>query len=163
MSVDFSSFTVFPLYPVVDGKCTCRHGATCTTAGKHPSVPWARLKKGEQVDGPKGCSYGIATGERSGIIVVDTDMKETMNGEASLALLGGLPSTFTVATPTGGFHRYYKWPGFRVRNSASELGPGIDIRGDGGFVVAPYSKHRNGGTYTVLKNIEIATLDWVLA
>lgn len=121
-------------------------------------VSWSALGKGQQVDGPVGCGYGIATGERSGVIVVDTDLKEGLDGEAALAALGGLPETFMVKTPSGGFHRYYKWPGFRVRNSTSEVGPGVDVRGDGGYVVAPYSKHRNGGVYEVVKNIEIAEL-----
>ncbi len=46
-----------------------------------------------------------------------------------------------------GMHYYFKHPGGEVRNSAGRLGPGLDIRADGGYVVAPPSRHPNGRTY----------------
>ncbi len=121
-------------------------------AGKHPSVKWSEVGKGEKVPIPEGYGRGLCTGERSGVIVIDLDRRpdKGIDGLAALQALGEVPNTLTVLTPSGGFHLYYRWPGFRVPNSASRLGPGIDIRGDGGMVVIPDSMHRNGGTYKFL-------------
>ena len=56
---------------------------------------------------------------------------------------GALPAS--VETITGrGRHVYLKWPGVPVRNSAGKLAPGLDIRGDGGYVVCPPSVHPSG-------------------
>lgn len=57
---------------------------------------------------------------------------------------GGLPPTPAVRTGSGGFHYWFVHPGLAVQNSASRLGPGIDVRGDGGYVIAPPSLHPEG-------------------
>lgn len=95
---------------------------------------------------PDGCNVGIATGNASGFFVLDIDGEE---GERSLAELveqnGELPETVTVETPRGGRHLYFRIPeGIEVHNSASRIGPKLDIRGDGGYVVAPPSRLPNG-------------------
>lgn len=82
---------------------------------------------------------GIATGR--GLIVLDVDVKDGRDGSASLKVLqvqhGDLPATFTMRTPSGGWHYYFRLPdGLEIRNSAGRLGPGLDVRGDGGYVVA---------------------------
>lgn len=153
-------FAIFPLYPIVDGKCPCSR-ENCKSVGKHPMYgQWTALTPGQHIYGPDGmnCGYGILTGAVSGIWVLDTDVKpeQGINGEDRLAELGGVPRTFTVATPSGGFHRYYKHPGFPVKTSGNEIAPGVDVRGEGGFVVAPESPHRNGGVYTILIDLPIA-------
>lgn len=88
-------------------------------------------------------NIGIATGARSGIIVVDVDVKNGAHGEDSFnALLisrGDFSDTPTSKTPSGGFHLLFKHPGIEIRNSASKLDDGIDIRCDGGYIVAPPS------------------------
>lgn len=82
-------------------------------------------------------NIGIATG--GGNAVLDVDVK-TADGFATLAALeaelGALPETFTVNTPSGGRHYYFAgtWP-----SSSNRLGPSIDTRGDGGYVLAPPS------------------------
>lgn len=91
-------------------------------------------------------NIGIACGEASGLFVVDVDGP---GGEASLAELlathGPLPLTAEVRTGKGR-HLYFRhFPG--ARNSASKLGPGIDTRGEGGYVVAPPSIHPSGAVY----------------
>lgn len=83
-------------------------------------------------------NIGIATGKESGIVVIDVDVKNGAKGRESLALLPGLPPTLTVSTPSGGWHLYYLAPPEGLRSRAGVL-PGIDIRGDGGYVVAPGS------------------------
>lgn len=106
---------------------------------------------------------GMATG--SGLIVIDTDLDPSKgkDGEAGLASLPPLPPTYTVKTPRGGRHRWYKTPdGVVLPNSSDKLASGIDIRGDGGYVVtAPSVTER--GHYQVIDGREIATLpdSWV--
>ena len=60
------------------------------------------------------------------------------------------PSTYMVATPSGGWHLYYAAPeGSKIRNSASLLGPLVDVRARGGYVVAAGSTV-GGKRYEVL-------------
>ena len=84
----------------------------------------------------------MATGEVSGFIAVDIDPRH--GGDESIAEWqaenGELPPTWTVETGGGGAHYYFKWPGQRIRNGADVL-PGVDLRGDGGYVIAAGSDH----------------------
>jgi hypothetical protein len=94
-------------------------------------------------------SIGCPTGSMSGFWVFDVD---TPNGPASLEALeaehGPLPATREQRTGSGGRHLFFKWiEGREVRNSASKLGPGLDVRGEGGYVILPPSGHLSGGTY----------------
>jgi Bifunctional DNA primase/polymerase, N-terminal/AAA domain len=88
----------------------------------------------------------IVTGADSGIFVVETDTAahgDGVDGAASLAALeaehGALPETLMAISPSGSIHRYFKHPGRYVINSESVIAPGVDVRGDGGMVVAPPS------------------------
>ena len=88
---------------------------------------------------------GIPTGRGAGIFVLDVDPKH--GGDVSLRELeqkhGPLPKTYQVRTPGTGTHYYFKdfaQGEDRLPNSAGKIAPGIDIRGDGGQVVAPGSK-----------------------
>jgi putative DNA primase/helicase len=90
-------------------------------------------------------NLAVVTGD--GLLVLDVDPKN--GGDGSLLDLqfdqGVLPTTRTVRTPSGGRHFYYRVPPDRhVPNSTSKLGPGLDIRGDGGYVAAPPSKTEKG-------------------
>jgi hypothetical protein len=157
--------TFFPLFPVtfVDGvpACGCSTGDACEDIGKHPASFWSDLSPGEQRRGQAG--HGLVTGAKSGLFVLDVDVKPGKNGFDELAKLGPLPETYAVATPSGGRHFYFAHPGKAVRTSGGALGPGLDIRGDGGYVVMPGSPHRNGGTYTVAANLPVAPAPaWLL-
>jgi hypothetical protein len=81
---------------------------------------------------------GIATGAASGVIVVDVDPRH--GGDDSLHDVerehGELPATWRCLTAGGGVHVYLAHPGGAVGNRAG-LWPGVDVRGDGGYVVAP--------------------------
>lgn len=94
---------------------------------------------------------GIATGGT--IFALDIDVSDGKTGDETLADLelqyGRLPNTATVLTGSGGQHRYFKMPnGMAIRNDAGKrLGPGLDIRGEGGQCVAPPTIHPNGTAY----------------
>jgi hypothetical protein len=85
-------------------------------------------------------------------LVVDVNHGPTKNGYASLQSLeadnGPLPRSLTVLTGSGGLHIYLASPDVKIRSSTSILAPHIDIRGEGGYVVAPPSRHISGNRYT---------------
>ena len=93
-------------------------------------------------------NVGVVTGEISNLIVLDVDPKH--GGDDSLAELerrfGPLPETVEAHTGGGGRHLYFAHPGGLVPNRVG-LAQGIDLRGDGGYVVAPPSQHPNGQLY----------------
>ncbi|MCE3234981.1 MAG: hypothetical protein K0Q50_1161 [Vampirovibrio sp.] len=94
-------------------------------------------------------NIGLVTGKRSGLLVLDVDGPM---GEASLEALmqehGNLPQTLTAATGRG-WHIYFRYPNQQdIKNDVGKkLGQGLDVRGMGGFVVAPGSRHANGSFY----------------
>ena len=83
-------------------------------------------------------NIGIATGQVSGLSVLDVDVKNGAKGRESLTELEGMAQTLTVHTPSGGCHFYYGYPegGLPSKNG---LLPGIDLKADGGYVVGPGS------------------------
>ena len=99
-------------------------------------------------------NIGIATGRRSGLLVVDVDPRKTTAWLDSMHSLA-LPATFTVKTCSGGWHLYFRFSGDERVTIGTELVPGIDWRGNGGYVVAPGSVV-NGATYEIAKNLPIA-------
>lgn len=132
-------FAVFPCKPHGKEPLT-KHG--CKDATQDPKQIAAWCKRW-----PKA-NIGIATGKASGIVCLDVDAKT--GGRETLAILedenGRLPEAPTVLTGGGGLHIYFRDPG-GVRNSASAIGAGLDVRGDGGYVIAPPSIHPNGTEY----------------
>jgi hypothetical protein len=144
---------VLPLHSVTaDGRCTCRRNCG-KSVGKHPRIAGGFKAATTDVGQIEGwwrkwpyANIGIATGGPSGIIVLDVD------GPKALAILRALevsheplPRTLTVKTARG-WHYYFKHPhpDLIVRCSASG---GLDLRGDGGYVVAPPSRHASGHIY----------------
>lgn len=94
-------------------------------------------------------AWGIPTGARAGLFVIDLDVDKATGepvGEESLKTLpryAGLLDKANVHTPSGGRHIYCQhFEG--ARNSTSKIGPKIDTRGEGGYVVAPGSKVAGG-------------------
>jgi hypothetical protein len=89
-----------------------------------------------------GANVGIATGRSSGVFVLDVDPKS--GGDESLDTLiakhGKLPDTWAQITGSGGRHLFFRYPTGHVGNKVGFL-PGLDIRGDGGQVVASPSVH----------------------
>jgi hypothetical protein len=92
-------------------------------------------------------NVAVATGAPSGVFVLDID---GMPAEAELdklqAQFGDLPSTVETITARGR-HLFFKMPASPVRNSVGMLASGIDVRGDGGYVLVPPSVHPGGRAY----------------
>lgn len=94
---------------------------------------------------PWATGYGVACGRGPHhLIGVDLDVKHGRDGVGALRSLAAehgftLPETVTVLTPSGGRHLWLTAPG-PVPNSVGRLAPGIDIRGEGGYVVGPGSR-----------------------
>ena len=101
-------------------------------------------------------NVGIVTGAISGIVVLDMDGEA---GAMSARQLEGLEKTKAPVVKTGhGCHGYFRHPGHKAGNFASAL-PGLDGRGDGGFVVAPPSVHENGKKYEWLEGLSLSDVD----
>jgi hypothetical protein len=101
-------------------------------------------------------ALGLATGPASGLWVLDVDAPKPgreADGRDTLAELerqhGPLPATVEQRTGGGGRQLFFAWPqeGHPVKNSASRIGPGLDVRGQGGYVVLPPSLHPSGNRY----------------
>lgn len=145
---------VVPLHTPAGAGCSCAARQACGSPGKHPRVPhglhdattdperiyawWRRWPT---------ANVGIVTGAASGLLVVDVDLPD---GPASLRRLAAdhrvLPATCEQRTGSGGRQLLLAHPGEEVRNRTALL-PGIDVRGDGGYIVVPPSLHPSGLLY----------------
>lgn len=134
-----SGFKVLPLWPKKKTPMT-KNGLKDASSDPELVANWWTKNPDANI--------GIATGKESGVTVLDVDGPE---GEASLLALvetnGPLPSTVEVRTGRGR-HLYFVCPATEVKNSASQIGNKLDIRGEGGYVVAPPSIHENGTRYS---------------
>jgi putative DNA primase/helicase len=100
-------------------------------------------------------NIAIATGPRSGLLVLDVDPRN--DGDVTIQHLhreyGTLGEPLRVQTGGGGQHLYYAHPPFQVSNGCGgRFGPGIDVKGDGGAVVAAPSVHTSGQRYEWLED-----------
>src|ERR1044072_8720330 len=139
------NFAVFPAHSIrQDPSCSARR-ADCHTPGKHPLTTDGFKSSSKDLSRVKDwwrqypqANIAIATGKVSNIVVLDVDPRH--GGFDSLAKYQ-LPQTMKARTGGGGEHYFFR-PGEReIRNSAGKLGAGLDIRGEGGYVVAPPSNH----------------------
>jgi hypothetical protein len=146
---------VVPLhFPLSKGTCSCGN-RNCGSVGKHPRTPhglkdattdlaqvqawWERWPK---------ANVGVLTGHASDLVVLDVDPRH--GGSESLAELEVrrlLPPTARTVTGSGGQHIFFAHPGGRVGNSTGKLGAGLDVKADGGYIVAPPSLHASGRHY----------------
>src|SRR5262245_2215843 len=138
----FPVWSVRPLGPRL--VCSCPKAGNCTSPGKHPMV--ARGVTEATIDTERvsflwrmhpDANIGLAT---RAIAVIDIDPRH--GGDGALAELEGkhskLPATWRVATGGAGEHIYFHALAGHspIRNSVGQLGPGIDVRGVGGYVIA---------------------------
>ncbi len=161
---------VFPVYGIsADGTCTCAR-EHCGDAGKHPrtrhgvhdaTTDTARIERW-WTKWPHA-NIGIATG--NGLIVLDVD---GARGRETISALqrehGVLQLTYAVRSGRndGGMHYYYTTAP-KVTVPSRVLGAGVDLKGEGGYVVAPPSLHATGNYYTVVADLPLAdTPAWLI-
>jgi hypothetical protein len=131
----------WPVFPVrAGGKVPLtRHGVHDATTQPGRILAWW--------DRHPDAGIGVATGPASGLLVVDVDAPDGYASLAKLEATHGPLDTLEANTPSGGCHLYLWQPGGRaLGNTAGRLGPGLDTRGRGGYVVAPPSR-RPAGAY----------------
>ncbi|MDH2429343.1 bifunctional DNA primase/polymerase [Sphaerisporangium sp. TRM90804] len=105
-----------------------------------------------------GGLVAIRTGAVSGLVVADIDTLDAHGADgittaATLIKDGLLPRTAAARSGTGGWHLLFAHPGGWIKSGAHRLGPGVDIKGDGGYFVAAPSRHpRTGQPYRWLND-----------
>ncbi len=145
---------VLPLHhPLSNGSCSCAK-PDCSSKAKHP-----RTKNGVRdasLDPLTVCQWwtqwpeaniGLATGSISQLVVIDIDPRH--GGDQSWqkwTMQNNIPRTLTTRTGGGGLHLLFKAAGKKIPNRTGVLS-GIDIRGEGGYIVAPPSQHASGKSY----------------
>jgi Bifunctional DNA primase/polymerase, N-terminal len=138
----------WPVFVLGRAKRPVANCADCRTAGHDPqgcdcltchgfyAATADPVRVAAMIAAVPGGLLAIRTGAPSGLVVVDVDTAH--GGRIDLDLM---PPTACVATGSGGYHLYYRHPGTPVLNSQGQVAPGCDVRGDGGYVVAPPSLH----------------------
>jgi len=157
--------------------CCCYRSERCDSPGKHPVEKRGFHKATTDPEAIESWwattvwNIGIRTGDLSGLVVLDVDPRH--GGDRSLSELEGqhgpLPTTWRSLTGGNGQHILFAHPGGYIKSIAGAFGPGLDIKADGGFIVAPPSLHISGRRYAISpdhhpENVELAPLpDWLMA
>lgn len=148
---------VFPLHWIKqDGTCSCRLGEMCQAKGKHPRIKnWCEeattdaAKVKEWWDKAPSANIGIPMGEKTGLVALDVDTRH--HGEESLAILMDendiLPPTITATTGGGGKHYIFKYTEELALKNVVGFREGLDVRTQGGMIVAAPSMHHSGNQY----------------
>jgi len=126
---------VFPCYPNNKNPLT-DHGYKDASLDQNVVDDWW--------DRYPDANIGLVTGKQANLVVVDVDVKNNAGGMESLkelqALCGEEFDTKVVETPSGGLHYYFSYPDTEIEiKCMTNFMPGIDIRAEGGYVVAPGS------------------------
>jgi len=156
-------FSVLPLHSAIkqNEKMVCSCGRfDCPSPAKHPVAALVPNGLKNASCDPKviegwfknsSVNLGIVTGKVSGVVALDIDPRH--EGDISLAALerthGPIANTWRFLTGGQGEHLLFRHPGGVVQNRAQSIGRGIDVRGDGGYIVAPPSIHITGRRYAI--------------
>jgi len=149
---------VLPLHNMHAGQCSCGRDG-CKSKAKHPRTRHGLTDASIDETVIRGwwgkwpnANIGITTGDRS-FVVVDLDTKEHDGIQAfndlrdtNLGSGAKMAQTLIAKTGGGGMHLCFE-PRSEVRNTQSDLAPGIDTRGEGGYIVVAPSVHESGEVY----------------
>jgi hypothetical protein len=146
-------WAVLPLHHIVDGACSCGR-ADCKSPGKHPRTSngvTGASKDHKTIRGWWGewpeANIGIAMGKVSGVWALDVDPRH--GGDESLSDLidahGKLPDSNDAVTGGGGSHHVFRYT--RPVGNRTNIMPGLDSRGDNGYIVVEPSVHLSGTAY----------------
>jgi putative DNA primase/helicase len=148
-----NGYPVFPLHSVRNGRCTCGK-SDCNSIGKHPrtsdgfksaTTDEATIRRWWQTW--PDANIGLPTGHKSGVVVVDADGAEgTRIVQEKLK-----PNTATARTGKG-YHYFFQAPAVKLKNQ-TRFWEKVDLRADGGYIVAPPSLHVSGKHYEWITNL----------
>lgn len=148
-------WSVIPIWWTNKGRCACGD-ARCNAPGKHPVIHrWSEFQK--RIASPSEidtwwqrwplANIAVITGSVSNLVVIDID-----NADSELNF-----NTLSSVTGRGGRHYFFKSGEERYKNAVGVM-DGVDIRGEGGYVLVPPSIHASGNTYFWADIVEIADL-----
>jgi putative DNA primase/helicase len=137
-----------------DGVCLCHNGRSCDTPGKHPvesgwqKAPFDLARLDAALVRSPRLNLGLRMGRQPGglsLITIDID-----GGPEVIAPLekqwGALPPTLTSKSARG-THRIFRVPDASIYKNRAKIAPQVDVRSEGGMIVAPPSLHASGATY----------------
>ena len=146
---------VFPIHSIDDdGNCTCGN-LNCEDKGKHPKIGGGAKKASRDEEKIREwfadplTNIAILTGEKSNLTVLDIDIGEK-GGDQTWRELNekeGEPQTLISNTGSGGMHFLFQYNS-ALNTSSNTLGDGVDCRNDGGYIIAPPSRHKSGNSYS---------------
>lgn len=145
-------YSIIPIHSVKNGCCTCGKPG-CTAPGKHPLLEsWRDYQKWRPTEAEvrawwkhwPWANVAIVTGSISGLVVLDIDGPDGVGSVSNKEL----PNTVIAETGGGGWHYLFRYPHGRVIGNKTGILPKVDVRADGGYIVAPPSIHKSGKTYT---------------
>lgn len=128
-------FDTVSIMPISPGAKIPYKGFGWTDLQKTPATPEVRAEWKKEYP---GCNWALITGAVSGIVALDWDKEKGRELRKEKNVYGGPASI----TPRGGFHTLHRHPGREIQNKARLIGDetgGLDIRGDGGYIVIPPS------------------------
>jgi len=142
-----SGFSVIPIQP----------------GSKRPLVSWIEYQSRRSTEEEihqwwqqyPNANIGIVTGKISGVVVIDLDLDKDGGNESGAKIYEQVLTDLIVKTGRGGYHLYYRYPE-DVDYISNRVGllPGVDVRADGGYVVAPPSAHSSGRLYEWIRRGE---------
>lgn len=146
LSYAILGWRVFPAHSIKDGRCTC--GKVCSSPGKHPLTEHgfqdASTDEDQIIEWWRRWPWAnVAAAMGQDVVALDVD-----NLTASRSL-GRLPRTVAARTGRveGGIHAFFSTNGHHITNSAGRLPKGVQVRGEGGYVILPPSLHASGQRY----------------
>jgi len=141
------------------------YGTKQPPQGTSGHLSWAQADSRDYIDELKSDAYnvGIVTGKSSDIVVIDVDPRNGGTASSIEQVAGAPINTRTHRTRSGGWHYFFRYPEGveHIKKSTSKLAPGVDVAGDGCYVVGPGSyvdEKGVAGYYTVENDTDLMDL-----